>query len=48
MLKRHFRVNIDDPLLYDAVWNTAQVAFDDIAESIAVMLESRAEAFHEE
>ncbi|MDJ0955177.1 MAG: cytidylate kinase-like family protein [Acidimicrobiia bacterium] len=45
MLKRHFRVNIDDPLLYDAVWNTAQVAFDDIAESIATMLETRAKAF---
>ena len=44
MLKRHFRVNIDDPLLYDAVWNTGQTSFDDIAASIATMLESRAAA----
>ncbi|MCP3993549.1 MAG: cytidylate kinase-like family protein [bacterium] len=45
MLKRHFRVNIDDPLLYDAVWNTSQVAFEDIADSIATMLETRAAAY---
>ena len=45
MLKRHFRVNIDDPLLYDAVWNTSKVAYEDIAESIATMLETRAAAF---
>ena len=44
MLKRHFRVNIDDPLLYDAVWNTAQTSFEDIAASIATMLETRAAA----
>ena len=42
MLKRHFKVNIDDPFLYDAVWNTSQVAFEDIADSIATMLETRA------
>jgi cytidylate kinase len=43
LLKRHFRVNIDDPLLYDAVWNTANVSFEDIAESIVVILRDRAE-----
>ncbi len=43
MLKRHFKVNIDDPLLYDAVWNTGQASFEDIATSIIAMMESRAE-----
>lgn len=42
LLKRHFRVNIDDPLLYDAVWNTGQVAFEDIADAIIGLLKSRA------
>ncbi len=45
MLKRHFRVNIDDPLLYDAIWNTAQASFDEIAASIATILETRAEQY---
>jgi cytidylate kinase len=42
LLKRHFRVNIDDPLLYDAVWNTGQVTFEDIADAIIGLLRSRA------
>ncbi|MDJ0497542.1 MAG: cytidylate kinase-like family protein [Acidimicrobiia bacterium] len=42
LLKRHFRVNIDDPNLYDAVWNTATVSFEAIAESIVVLLKERA------
>jgi cytidylate kinase len=42
LLKRHFRVDIDDPLLYDAVWNTGNVSFDAIAESIVAMLKDRA------
>ena len=42
LLKRHFRVNIDDPLLYDAVWNTSTASFDSIAEAIVAMLRERA------
>jgi len=42
LLKRHFRVDIDDPLLYDAVWNTAAASFDAIAESIIALLRERA------
>ena len=42
LLKRHFRVDIDDPLLYDAVWNTGVVSFEAIAESIVALLKERA------
>ena len=42
LLKRHFRADIDDPLLYDAVWNTAKAPFEDIAESIVILLRDRA------
>jgi len=43
MIKNHFRVNIDDPMLYDAIWNTSQASFEEIADSIVAMLERRAE-----
>ena len=42
MLKRHFRVDINDPLLYDAVWNTGEVSMDEIASATVAMLEARA------
>jgi cytidylate kinase len=42
LLKRHFRVNIDDPLLYDAIWNTDKVHLEDIADSIVSLLAARA------
>ena len=42
LLRRHFRVDIDDPLLYDAVWNTGQASFEAIAESIVALLRYRA------
>jgi cytidylate kinase len=42
LLKRHFRVDIDDPLLYDAVWNTGNVSFEAIAESTVALLKERA------
>lgn len=45
LLKRNFRVDIDDPLRYDAVWNTEHASFDSIAESIVVLLRERAAAF---
>jgi cytidylate kinase len=44
LLKRHFRVNIDDPLLYDATWNTSSAPFEAIADSIIALLEKRAAA----
>lgn len=44
MMKRHFRVNIDDPLHYDAVWNTGRVSYEEIADSIVVTLKARAAA----
>lgn len=42
LLKRHFRVDIDDPLLYDAVFNTATVSFENISDAIISMLRERA------
>ncbi len=42
LLKRHFRVDIDDPLRYDAMWNTGTASFDSIAEAIITMLRERA------
>lgn len=41
LLKRHFRVDIDDPLLYDATWNTGQAPCEAIAESIVATLRHR-------
>jgi cytidylate kinase len=45
LLKRHFRVDIDNPLLYDAVWNTAETSFPAIAESIVAVLRDRASRY---
>ncbi len=45
LLKHHFRVSIDDPLRYDAVWNTAEVPFDTLAETIVPLLRKRAEEY---
>lgn len=42
LLKRHFRVNIDDPLVYDATWNTAEASFEAIADSVIAILKDRA------
>ena len=41
LLKTHFKADIDDPLLYDAVWNTGDVSVDVIAECIVQMLRHR-------
>jgi cytidylate kinase len=41
LLRRHFRVDINDPLLYDATWNTALVPCEAIAESIIATLHHR-------
>lgn len=42
LLKRHFRVNIDDPLLYDAIWNSGAVPPEAIADAIVAVLRDRA------
>lgn len=42
LLKRNFRVDIDDPLRYDSIWNTAAVPFDGLAESVVALLRHRA------
>jgi cytidylate kinase len=34
LLKSHFKVDIDDPTRYDAIWNTGSVSIDLIAESV--------------
>jgi len=41
LLMTHFGVDIDDPTLYDAVWNTGQVPVGVIAENIATILRFR-------
>ncbi len=41
LLRRHFRTDIDDPLGYDAVWNTAGVTTEELAESVAAILRRR-------
>ena len=38
LLKSHFRVDIDDPTRYDAVWNTGRVSVDLIADSVVAAL----------
>ena len=48
LLRRHFRVDIADPEGYDATWNTATVAFEEIAEAVATMLRRRAAAIRAE
>jgi len=41
LLRRHFRTDIDDPFGYDAVWNTAGVTTEEIAESVVAILRRR-------
>ena len=40
-LNAHFNANIDDPLLYDTVWNTEKVSFRSIAEATVLLLKHR-------
>jgi cytidylate kinase len=44
LLKAHFRVDIDDPTRYDAVWNTGRAPIETIAESIAAGLRHKVAA----
>lgn len=41
LLKSHFRADIDDPLLYDAVYNTGVVSFEAIAHAIIAIIKQR-------
>jgi cytidylate kinase len=43
LVRTQFHRDVDDPLLYDAVWNTDAVAFDTIARSIVAMITQRTE-----
>jgi len=42
-VKRLFNRDIDDPLIYDAVWNTGKVGVDTICHSIIDLINSRAD-----
>ncbi len=42
LLKKHFKVDINDALLYDATWNTGTLSFDAIADAIVAVLKDRA------
>ena len=44
LLRKHFQLDIDDPRLYDVVWNTGQVPIPTIAESIALLMRRKVEA----
>ena len=44
LLRKHFQLDIDDPRLYDVVWNTGQVPIPTIAESIALLVRRKVEA----
>lgn len=44
LVKTFFHLDINDPLLYDATWNTATVSFESIAESIVVVIKQRVKA----
>lgn len=40
-IRSHFRVEIDDPLLYDAVFNTGYLTLEEVAGLVITMLEER-------
>jgi cytidylate kinase len=44
LVRDHFGREIDDPLLYDAVWNTDEVPFDEIAAATIRLVRARAAA----
>ncbi len=46
LMKTHFRVDIEDPTAYDAVWNTGSAPAGDIAEAVTAVLRNRAAVWH--
>lgn len=47
LVKNYFGKDINDPLLYDAVWNTEAAAVEDIARSIVMLIKGRIYERHE-
>jgi cytidylate kinase len=47
LLKSFFYADIDDPLLYDCVWNTGLAPFEAIAEAIIALLKQRVGAYRQ-
>jgi cytidylate kinase len=43
LLRNHFGVDIEDPLLYDVVFNTGRIGVDEIAELVVVMVRQTAD-----
>lgn len=43
LVKRYFKQDINDPLLYNCVWNTENVPIEVVARAIVVMVAERAE-----
>ncbi len=41
LLRQHFGVDIDNPLLYDAIWNTSAVRAGSIADAIVALIKDR-------
>ena len=41
LIKSFFAADIDDPLLYDAVWNTGTVPVEAIAEAVVSIIKHR-------
>ncbi len=42
LIKQYFDKNVEDPLLYDTIWNTARVEMHEISHSIIDMIRDRA------
>ncbi len=38
LLRTHFRVDIDDPARYDAVFNTGQIPIEALVDAVTLML----------
>jgi cytidylate kinase len=43
LVRDYFKADIDDPLHYDAVWNTSDAPIDFIAEALVAMIRMKAE-----
>lgn len=44
LVKARFKADIDDPLCYDAIWNTGSATIDEIADAVIVTVRHRATA----
>ncbi len=45
LVAAYFERDIDDPLLYDCVWNTDRVSFEEIARAVCDRVEEKARAY---